>query len=217
MRSPPEGPASVVRARRSIESALGLPPRDPDGPARNDGAWSEKAGIFVTLKTYPDDELRGCVGFPRPILPRGEAIDRAARAAALEDPRFPPIVPDELARTIVEVSWLTAPERLGDGASAGGSLARAVVVGRDGLIVSAPGTSGLLLPQVAVEQRWDAERFLAATCEKAGLSPGAWRRPGVRVERFAAWVFAEPAPGAPARAVPGSASGDEGPRVARER
>ena len=53
------------------------------------------------------------------------------------------------------------------------------------------GASGLLLPQVASEQRWGPEAFLAAVCRKAGLAPDAWREPGTEVFTFQADVFAE--------------------------
>ncbi|MGI0054334.1 MAG: TIGR00296 family protein [Thermoplasmata archaeon] len=179
------------QARRALESAVRR-----DGPVPRStpsSAGSERAGVFVTLKRYPSNELRGCVGFPWPTLPRGEAIDRAAVAAGLDDPRFPPVEPAELDHLVLEVSLLTSPEPIGaedaDGRRGG------VEVGRHGLIVSAHGASGLLLPQVAVEQGWDAETFLDATCEKAGLSRGAWRKPGTRVDRFEAAVFAERSPG----------------------
>jgi uncharacterized protein (TIGR00296 family) len=49
---------------------------------------------------------------------------------------------------------------------------------------------GLLLPQVAVEQGWDAETFVSQTCRKAGLPPDAWRR-GARIYVFEAEVFGE--------------------------
>ncbi|OQX19562.1 MAG: hypothetical protein BWK75_05505, partial [Candidatus Altiarchaeales archaeon A3] len=31
--------------------------------------FSEKCGVFVTLETYPEHELRGCIGFPEPVFP----------------------------------------------------------------------------------------------------------------------------------------------------
>jgi len=47
---------------------------------------------------------------------------------------------------------------------------------------------GLLLPQVAIEWKWDAEGFLAHTCRKAGLPRSAWRD-GAALWRFEAEVF----------------------------
>ena len=61
-------------------------------------------------------------------------------------------------------------------------------VGRHGLVVERGWQRGLLLPQVATEWRWDAETFLAQTCQKAGLPKDAWKN-GAKVWRFEAEVF----------------------------
>ena len=192
------GESAVRRARAAIERALG--PRFGENPPSDQPAWTRPSGAFVTLRTYPEGALRGCIGFPLPIHPLSRAIDLAAVAAATEDPRFRPVTHGELDAVTVEVSLLTRPEPV-PGASAA-ERERAIVIGRDGLIVSGYGTSGLLLPQVAVEEGFDAPTFLAAACEKAGLVPNAWKRSATRVERFSASVFAEAAPrGAVVRAM----------------
>ncbi len=64
-----------------------------------------------------------------------------------------------------------------------------VEVGRHGLIVRGYGTSGLLLPQVAVEYGWDAGTFLDHTCMKAGLRPGCWTGGNVEVLTFEGQIF----------------------------
>ena len=119
---------------------------------------------------------------------------------------------DEIDGLTVEVSLLTRPE-LVPGTTAE-ERKRGVVIGRHGLIVSAFGASGLLLPQVAVEEGLDAASFLAATCEKAGLAPDAWEHSATRVERFAASVFAEIAPrGSVVREMSASIAPSSGPLV----
>ena len=50
---------------------------------------------------------------------------------------------------------------------------------------------GVLLPQVAVEFRWSAQRFLEETCVKGGLERAAWKDPATRVQVFTAEVFSE--------------------------
>ena len=72
----------------------------------------EKRGVFVTLKTFPAKELRGCIGFPEPIMPLVDATIEAAISAATKDPRFYPLSPRELDRVVVEVTVLTPPEPL---------------------------------------------------------------------------------------------------------
>jgi len=70
-----------------------------------------------------------------------------------------------------------------------------VKVGRDGLIVQLGQYSGLLLPQVPVEEKWSEEEFLCHTCRKAKLPADAWRAPGVKLFCFQAQVFGEETPG----------------------
>ena len=192
-----EGRAAVALARSAIVRALSeAPPRDPAQPFRTaplPPVFNEPRGVFVTLTRHPSGDLRGCIGFPVPVYPLRAAVPRAAVAAAVEDPRFPPLRPAELDRTRIEVSLLTIPEPI-DVADPH-ERPRHVRVGTDGLIVEADETSGLLLPQVATEQRWDAETFLAETCRKAGLRGEMWRSPRVRFRRFQAEIFQETEPG----------------------
>ena len=152
----------------------------------------EKAGAFVTLKTYPEGRLRGCIGYPEPALPLYLAVIQAAISAATQDPRFYPVTPGELPNLTVEVSVLTPPEPII--VDDRRELPDLIRVGRDGLIIRAGPWSGLLLPQVPVEWGWDSREFLDQTCVKAGLPPGCWMRPDVEVFRFTAIVFAEEKP-----------------------
>jgi uncharacterized protein (TIGR00296 family) len=195
MLSDADGAHAVRLARSALDHAYGT--RSSPEVARDEDSrtapWTERRGVFVTLRRYPSHELRGCIGFPLPVLPLGRALAEAAVAAAREDPRFPPVAPDELARVAIEVSVLTPPETLPPGNPE--ETVRSVVIGRDGLIIEGYGTSGLLLPQVAPEQGWDATELLDGTCEKAGLPVGCWRDPRVRIRRFEAEVFAESRPG----------------------
>lgn len=142
-----------------------------------------RRGAFVTLRIGV--ELRGCLGHISPDRPLGELIPGLAVAAARDDPRFPPLTPDELDQVTIEISVLTTPQVVDPGDSS------VIVIGRDGLIVERGSARGLLLPQVAPEQRWSARQFLDATCEKAGLPRGSWREPGTRVLTFQADVFEE--------------------------
>jgi len=55
--------------------------------------------------------------------------------------------------------------------------------------------SGLLLPQVATDQGWDAATFLSQTCVKANLKPDDWQDFDlVRVYKFHSQVFSESSP-----------------------
>lgn len=69
------------------------------------GPLARSAPVFVTL--YEGDQLRGCIGELEARYDNllAETMDRAV-AAAFEDPRFPPLRPEELDRCRIEVSVL---------------------------------------------------------------------------------------------------------------
>jgi uncharacterized protein (TIGR00296 family) len=151
--------------------------------------FEEKRGVFVTL--HEDEALRGCIGYPQPIMPLGKAIVDSAINACSCDPRFPCVLPDELKRIEVEVTILTRPEPYIEPKK---KLPELVKIGRDGLIVTKGPFSGLLLPQVAPEWGFDPLEFLSQTCVKAGLPPDAWLDEDTEVQHFEAQIFAEVAP-----------------------
>jgi uncharacterized protein len=140
---------------------------------------SQPRGVFTTL--YSKGQLRGCVGYPAPILPLYRAVMETARAAASEDPRFYPLRQEEAREFKISLSVLSALQPI--------SLEH-VEVGRHGLVISQAGSRGLLLPQVPVEHGWGRITFLEQTCLKAGLSPNAWQI-GARIEAFTAETFGD--------------------------
>jgi len=146
----------------------------------------------VTLTRYPSDDLRGCIGYPEPIMPLIDAIKDSAVSASSRDPRFPPVRTEELDHIKVEVSLLTPPTEIS--VNKPKDYVKAVKVGEDGLIVQRNWARGLLLPQVPVEWSWDAEEFLCQTCMKAGLTPDSWLQQGTKVFKFQAEVFSETKP-----------------------
>lgn len=148
--------------------------------------FNEKRGVFVTLTE--EGELRGCIGYPYPVLPLGEALHDAAVSAAVRDPRFMPVRENELAAIEFEVTILTPPELLTCSAA---ERPKNIEVGRHGLIIKDRGMSGLLLPQVATEYGWDAEEFLMHTCIKAGTDRDAWKRDDTALYTFEGQIFSE--------------------------
>ncbi len=167
-RTPLAAPYPVLELRR-ITEALRAPGR-----------------AFVTLRH--GHELRGCIGTVRADRPLWEAVARAARAAAHEDPRFDPVDPEEMEELTVEVSVLGAPREVESAAE--------VTAGRHGVVITEGRHFGLLLPQLAEEYGWDRETLLSQACVKAGLPPDAWRA-GARISVFEAQVF-QAGPGKPA-------------------
>ncbi len=144
-------------------------------------------GVFVTLKKK--GELRGCIGFPLPVMPLGRAVVKAAIAAAFEDYRFGPVSEGEMGGLEMEISVLTVPEPVR--VSAPEEYLRKVKIGRDGLIIEYRGHSGLLLPQVPAEEGWGVGEYMGHACMKAGLPPNAWMELPVSVKAFQAEVFGE--------------------------
>jgi uncharacterized protein (TIGR00296 family) len=156
-----------------------------------DNIFHDKQGVFVTLHTYPNHELRGCIGIPLPMLSLHDALIEAAQSVT-RDPRFPPLEATELDGIIVEVTVLTPPKLIK--VSAPQEYLSQVVIGRDGLIVEQGFCKGLLLPQVPVEQGWDIEEYLSHTCMKAGLPPDAWFEKTTKISKFQGQIFSETMP-----------------------
>jgi uncharacterized protein (TIGR00296 family) len=69
---------------------------------------------------------------------------------------------------------------------------RSVQVGVHGLYLIHQGRSGVLLPQVPLEQGWDRDAYLEYICVKAGLPPRSYEAPGAKFYTFTAAVFGEP-------------------------
>jgi AmmeMemoRadiSam system protein A len=150
-------------------SGAGLPP-----------AASLPRGAFVTLKKA--GELRGCIGRLEPDAPLGATVAGMAVAAAVRDPRFPPVTREELDQLTIEISVLT-PARPVPGP-------QEVIPGRDGVLLAKAGRRAVFLPQVASEQGWGRDELLDHLCLKAGLPAGCWQE-GAALQTFQAEVFGE--------------------------
>jgi AmmeMemoRadiSam system protein B/AmmeMemoRadiSam system protein A len=139
----------------------------------------KKCGAFVTLKKHGD--LRGCIGLIVAEKPLYLVVRDMAIAAATQDPRFPALASSEINDIEIEISVLTPMQKV--------NSADEIEVGRDGLMIRRGYMSGLLLPQVPVEQGWDKKTFLEHTCYKAGLPADAWK--SSELWKFQAIVFGE--------------------------
>lgn len=183
-----EGKTAVKLARDAITAYVEKKARIK--PETLPPVFSAKRGVFVTI--HEEGELRGCIGYPEPIMPLGLAIVDSAINAASSDPRFPSVRPAELPRIDVEVTILTKPETY---TAPKADLPNMVRIGVDGLIVRKGRRSGLLLPQVAPEYNMDPLDFLSQTSLKAGMTPDAWIDEDTEVLHFQAQIFSEVAPG----------------------
>lgn len=184
-----QGSRLVKLARKSMEYSIASSIRYSE--VCEEKALMEERGVFVTLHTFPEKQLRGCIGMPYPMRPLWNAVIEMAAESALRDPRFSPMTTEELEKAIVEVSVLTVPEEvLGERKK----LPKFIKVGEDGLIVKRGSHTGLLLPQVATQFGWEAEEFLENCCEKAGLMKNMWQSRETVVLKFQAQVFSEAEP-----------------------
>ena len=104
-----------------------------------------------------------------------------AVAAALNDPRFPPVTRSELPDLEMEISVLTPLKEITDTSE--------IETGRHGIYIQKGYHSGLLLPQVAVEYGWDRTTFLEQTCRKAGIGQNDWKETDTKIFIFSAQIF----------------------------
>ncbi len=205
MISDEDGVKAVVLARRAVESYL----QDHNSSSIDSGDYSvlnskdfegfsgniEGHGVFVTLNSFnsnKEEHLRGCVGFPIPRSSLGYSIIDSAVAAATQDPRFPPVTREELVDIIFEVSILTVPKEIE--VKDPNEYLNIIRIGIDGLILKWRFGSGLLLPQVPVELKWDVKEYLENLCYKAGAPPDAWLMPDSKILSFQAIIFKESKP-----------------------
>ena len=141
--------------------------------------FGESYGVFVTLNE-PDGQLRGCIGNIVPVDKLARSLWGRAQDAALNDPRFDPVTPDELPGLKIEISVLTPMEPIGGPDD--------IVIGKHGVVMRKYMRSAVFLPQVAPEQGWNVEQMLTHLSMKAGLPPQAWRE-GATFSVFEAQVF----------------------------
>jgi len=141
-----------------------------------------RRGCFVSIKKAPLGELRGCIGTIRPLRKYlWQEIVANARAAASEDPRFPPLESAEAAECLVSVDVLDEPAPIGDLSDLDPFLYGVIVEGR--------GRKGVLLPDL--EGVDTVEQQISIAMRKAGIGPGE----EVVIFRFKVSRFSEFDPG----------------------
>ncbi len=141
---------NYIKQGKIITPPLGLP----------EEMISQKAGIFVSLKKFGD--LRGCIGTFMPTQENiAQEIIKNAISAAVDDPRFSPVIASELGDLIISVDILSPPEEISDISKLDPK--------KYGVIVSSGHKKGLLLPDL--EGVDTAEYQIDITKRKAGIYP----------------------------------------------
>lgn len=165
-----------------IQTGLPIPVRAREWP---ESLWVPRA-TFVTLTTRAG-RLRGCRGRIDALQPLPQDVAVSAVETALDDPRFPAVAATELPQLNIAISVLTPPQPLP--VADREALRSALVPHQDGLLIAADGRRATFLPKVW-ESLPDADDFLDALWEKAGLRRGTWPS-DIQVERYGAIDFAE--------------------------
>jgi uncharacterized protein len=173
-------------ARQSLEAGVRGVPLPALDPTELTPTLKAEGVSFVTLTVHGD--LRGCIGALQPYQSLAEDVREHAVAAALEDPRFPQVRENELAKIQIEVSRLTIPIPL-EYKDAGELLTR-LHPGVDGVILRDGFRRATFLPQVW-EKLPDPHEFLGHLCNKMGVEANYWRYHKLQVYTYQVEEFHE--------------------------
>jgi len=169
-------------ARRAVEAAVGG--QKPEALKIDEPELNEQCGAFVTLKSK--SHLRGCIGQFTAEEPLYITVQRMARSAATEDPRFynQPIKPDDVKDIDIEISVLSPLKLIENPLD--------FELGVHGIYIKRGFQRGCFLPQVATETGWSKEEFLThCAAGKAGLSADAWKDGDTEIYIFSAEILEE--------------------------
>ena len=152
------------------------------------GNFDKNGAVFVTLHTKKDKKLRGCIGSIIAYRPLGIDLLEHAIDAAVNDPRFNQVSPDELEKLEIEISVLNEPKPLPYKDTS--DLLEKLRVGIDGVVIRYQNHQATFLPTVW-EQLPQKELFLSHLCAKAGLEPHFWQTNKLEVFTYQSEVFSE--------------------------
>jgi AmmeMemoRadiSam system protein A len=174
-------------ARSSVEAACRQLDLGPLNPGDLEAPLLELRACFVTLEMH--SRLRGCIGHLIPQKPLYEAVVEAARQAALADPRFAPVQPNELPDITIEISLLSPVTPLTYRSTA--DLLSQLQPHRHGVVLQFEDRTSTFLPQVW-EQMPDKITFLDHLAVKGGWQPHAWRDAHAHLSVYEVECFHEP-------------------------
>jgi len=173
-------------ARAALQKGVEGQRLDPLDTASLTPALCEQGASFVTLTIH--GQLRGCIGALEPYQPLVDDVREHAVAAALEDPRFPPVSRAELEHIEIEISRLTHPQPLEYRDAE--DLLNKLRPHQDGVVLRDGFRRATFLPQVW-EKIPDKAEFLENLCYKMGEAPDAWRRKHLEVLTYEVEEFRE--------------------------
>jgi AMMECR1 domain-containing protein len=174
--TPGEQQTLLTAARAALQAFVKTGRAPTEAPLRSPGL-QETVPAVVSLSAL--GQPRGSVGDLEPAGPLYRSVPELAIEAASSDQRAAPITPAELHQVRISVDLLRDLAPLPDLAS--------IEIGQTGLAL--PGSSPvILLPELAVRNRWTESQFLAFLMQQAGLRAG--DTPG-RILRFVVERFGE--------------------------
>jgi len=158
----------------------------------------EKRGIFICVREFDKSGKKAggrimSSGYPLPIFPTIEAVKNASLNISIHILRSTSQEISEFLKDVVlELAILTEPTKVIVQEPI--RYPREIEIGRDGLIVQRNFYTGAVLPQVAVEKRWNAIEFLSECCMEAKLPADAWLEKETSVYKFQTHVYLESEP-----------------------
>jgi AmmeMemoRadiSam system protein A len=176
----------LTQARETITAKLENRKPVYQGVNTQTSTLNKLCGAFVILHMIngKSRSLRGCIGRMTANLPLIETVRLMAHEAAFGDPRFPPLSKkEEFNNCQIEISAISPMIQCPD--------PQQVKIGIHGLYIKKGGNSGVLLPQVPVEQKWSLIEYLEYICVKAGLPRHSYNEPDAELFTFTAVVFRE--------------------------
>lgn len=173
-------------ARQTVEKVVTGQARPAIDLVKYSPRLQDYGASFVTLTRH--GMLRGCIGALEAYQPLVQDVCEHAEAAALEDYRFPPVQPDEVAHLEIEISVLTPSmpfhyETADD-------LLNNLRPGIDGVVLHDGFRRSTFLPQVW-EQVPEPADFLTHLCKKMGSPGDLWRKKKLQVETYQVEEFHE--------------------------
>lgn len=184
-----QGLALLKLARVTLKNQLRKTKQKLDPETRkllSQTTLENRQGVFVTLQQ--NQSLRGCIGNlsgDKSIL---EGVKENTLNAALKDPRFAPVSPQDLDQIGIEISVLSEPKEMEYEEPE--DLVQGLRPKVDGVIVQKDWAKATFLPQVW-EQLPDPGKFLGQLCRKAGLAADAWKTEKLKVLTYQVQHFQE--------------------------
>ncbi len=140
--------------------------------------FDELGACFVTLKKHGN--LRGCIGSIIAHRSLFNDLIQHSKNAAFNDPRFKPVVKDEVNDLKINISLLSNPKQIAFCDET--DLLNKIIPYKDGIIIKDKGFQAVYLPSVW-EELPDKEVFLKSLKMKAGM-PADYFSPTFEAYRF---------------------------------